>query len=92
LPVWLVMVVVSRDLFLVLGSVVLYFTGHDFVARPSFIGKTTTLFQLLVVAFSLVLKIYGITSELLPVLYWIAAGLTVASGIQYVARGTKIVS
>lgn len=92
LPVWLVMVVVSRDLILVLGSVVIYFTGHEFVARPSLTGKTTTVFQLLVVTLSLVLKIYGIQSPWMQYVYWVTAGLTVASGVQYIARGTKIVS
>ena len=92
LPVWLVMVVVSRDLILVLGSMVIYFTGHEFIARPSLIGKTTTVFQLLVVTLALALKIYGLQSQWMPYLYWATAGLTVASGIQYIARGTKIVS
>jgi cardiolipin synthase len=91
LPVWLVMVVISRDAILVLGSMVIYFTGHVFVAQPSLIGKTTTVLQLLTVTLSLLLKIYGIKTGLMPILYWTTAVFTVVSGIQYVARGTKIV-
>jgi cardiolipin synthase len=91
LPVWLVMVVVSRDVILVLGSIVIYYTGHEFKARPSVIGKATTFLQLLVVTLSLILKIYGIKSPLMDILSWTAAGFTIASGVQYIARGTRIV-
>lgn len=91
LPVWLVMIVVSRDVILVLGSVVIYYTGHEFQARPSIIGKATTFLQLLVVTLSLVFKIYSINTPWVQVLYWMTAGFTIASGIQYIARGTRIV-
>ena len=91
LPVWLVIIVVSRDIILVLGSVVIYFTGHEFKARPSLIGKATTVLQLLVVVLSLFLEYLGTKMMLMPVLMWTTAIFTVASGIQYVSRGTKIV-
>ena len=91
LPVWLVIIVVSRDIILVLGSVVIYFTGHEFKARPSLIGKATTVLQLLVVVLSLFLEYLGTKMMLMPVLMWTTAIFTIASGIQYVSRGTKIV-
>lgn len=91
LPVWLVIIVVSRDIILVLGSIAIYFTGHPFRAQPSIIGKATTLFQFIVVTLSLVLKNFGTEMGLMTILHWTTAGFTVASGIQYVMRGTKIV-
>jgi cardiolipin synthase len=92
LPVWLVIIVVSRDSILVLGSIVIYFIlGHDLKARPSIVGKTTTVLQLLVVTLSLVLKAFGKEMAGTQVLHWITAGFTLASGIQYVVRGTRIV-
>jgi cardiolipin synthase len=91
LPVWLVIIVVSRDVILVLGSLVIYFLGHDLKARPSFIGKATTVFQLLVVTLALVLKALGKEMAGTPVLHWTTAVFTMVSGIQYVVRGTRIV-
>jgi len=91
LPVWLVVIVVSRDIILVLGSIAIYFTGHQFKAQPSIIGKATTLLQLIVVTLSLVLKNYGTEMGMMTILHWTTAGFTLASGIQYVARGTKLV-
>jgi len=90
LPVWLVIIVVSRDVILLLGSIALYFTGHDFVAKPSFIGKATTLLQFVTVTLSLVLRNFGTEMGLMAILQWGTAGFTLFSGIQYVAQGTKI--
>lgn len=93
LPIWLVIVVVSRDIILVLGSLVMYFMEYEFKARPSLVGKATTVFQLLVVTFSLVAQAYGYRDEQgwMTLLQAATALLTIASGIQYVARGTKII-
>jgi cardiolipin synthase len=91
LPVWLVIIVVSRDIILVIGSIAIYFTGYQFTAKPSIIGKATTVMQFVVVTLSLVLKNFGTEMGLMTILHWLTAGFTLASGVQYVARGTKIV-
>ncbi len=94
LPVWLSIIVVSRDVILVLGSIILYVTGHNLKVSPSIVGKATTVLQLMVVAVTLVLINYsaqGIEHGALPVLQWTAALVTIASGIQYVLRGMKMV-
>ena len=89
LPVWLVIIVVSRDIILALGSMVIYLTGNSLVIKPSVLGKATTSLQFLAVTVTLVLVAYGKKSEYLNGLYWSAAGFTVASGTQYVLRGMR---
>ncbi|MDA8098605.1 MAG: CDP-alcohol phosphatidyltransferase family protein [Nitrospiraceae bacterium] len=91
-PVWLVITVVSRDVILTLGSMVIYFTGHDLKVKPSIIGKMTTFLQLLVVTLTLIHVAYGISSGYLHAVYWATAGMTIASGVQYVLRGMKIMA
>ncbi len=91
LPVWLVIIVVSRDVILALGSLVIYLMGHGITVHPSLIGKATTVLQLLVVALTLVLISYGTEMRFLSVLQWITATVTIGSGVQYVGRGMKIV-
>lgn len=91
LPVWLVIIVVSRDVILVLGSIVIYFLGHELKARPSIIGKATTVLQLLVVTLSLFLKAYGTVLTWMQALHLTMVVLTIASGVQYIARGITIV-
>jgi cardiolipin synthase len=91
LPVWLVIIVVSRDAILTMGSLIIYFTTRELRIQPSLIGKATTVLQLIVVSLSLVLMSYGRETRLMDFLEWATAGVTVASGSQYVLRGIKIV-
>lgn len=91
LPVWLVIIVVSRDIILALGSLVLSLLGHRLKIRPSPLGKATTVMQLLVIAITLVIVAYGIEMRIIDAAYWIATALTIASGMQYVVRGMRIV-
>jgi len=90
IPVWLVISVVSRDVILALGSLVITFTGHDLTIRPSIIGKLTTVLQFAVVSLTLVLIAYGMKHGYLGSLYWVTAAFTVVSGVQYVVRGMKL--
>ena len=92
IPAWLVIVVISRDAILVLGSLVIYFTGHNLTIRPSILGKVTTFCQLVVVTITLVLIAYGVKSVYQQGAYWVTAGVTVASGVQYVLRGMKLMA
>ncbi len=92
LPVWLVIIVVSRDVILILGSLILYFMTHSLKIEPSFAGKLTTVLQLVVVTLSLFLMGYGLEpGRDVSILQWITAGVTIASGVQYVLRGIKMV-
>ncbi len=90
LPVWLAIIVISRDVILVFGSIMVYFMQHNFTVQPSLIGKLTTVLQLLCVTLTLVQVDYGLELGFLYVLQWTTAAVTVASGVQYVSRGMKI--
>jgi len=91
LPVWLVIIVVSRDAILTMGGLIIYFTTRDLKIQPSIIGKATTVLQLIVVTLSLVLMSYGRETGIMAFLQWATAAVTVASGAQYVLRGIKMV-
>ncbi len=91
LPVWLVIIVVSRDAILTMGSLIIYFMTRTLRIQPSLIGKLTTVMQLIVVTLSLVLLNYGIEMGIMTILQWATAGVTIASGVQYVIRGIKMV-
>ncbi len=91
LPVWLAIIVVSRDAILVMGSLIIYVMTHTLKIQPSIIGKLTTVMQLLVVTLTLVLINYETGIRFMAFLYWTTAGVTIASGAQYVLRGIKMV-
>lgn len=90
LPVWLVIIVVSRDVILVMGSFILYLMGHKLQIRPSLIGKATTALQFSIVCLVMIMINYGGDWMVVSVLAWATAVFTVASGAQYVVRGLQI--
>ena len=86
MPVWLVLIIVSRDLIILLGIVLLNFMKIEIPIAPSLWGKFTTFFQMAVV---LCLLMDG---RIFPVLSIAAATLTLISGFGYFARGVKAIN
>lgn len=84
LPLWLVLVAISRDLVLVLGSCILYATSGRLGYPPSAMGKLTTVLQVLTVAAAM---IAGEGDTLLSLLIWGTAAMTILSGLDYTYRG-----
>ena len=84
LPAWFNLVVISRDVLLVSGAVVLFAIKGRWTVRPSRLGKWTTFMQMLVVPS--VLLALPITGPLVIV----AAIFTVLSAIAYVRMGIQV--
>jgi len=84
-PFWVVLIVLSRDVIIVLGSVVIYMVRQRIEIIPSKWGKYTTIAQMLSVI-SVLLQLQKISRFL----WWAAAGLTVISGLLYIKKGLKI--
>ena len=94
IPGWLAVLVISRDLFILLGISVLSIMSISVEIRPAFVSKVTTALQLITVLLSLsALCLPGGIREiwLLP-LYWVTAFFTIVSGLNYMARGMKIIN
>ncbi|MDV2495425.1 MAG: CDP-diacylglycerol--glycerol-3-phosphate 3-phosphatidyltransferase [bacterium] len=87
LPAWLAILVVSRDVIIVFGSLLLHlFTGRLRI-EPTLMGKATTTVQVLAVSFGLLANLTGWGGWVLLACVWATAVLTVLSGVQYVYRG-----
>ena len=83
IPAWFNLIVISRDVLLVAGAIVLFAIKGRWSVKPSWLGKWTTFAQMLVIP-SVLLA--------LPVkepLLMIAAALTVCSAIGYVRSGIQ---
>ena len=83
-PGWVTLIVISRDVIILLGAVVVYIVKQSIDVRPTRWGKLTTTFQMAAVI-SVLLQL-GFSF----VLWWTAVFFTVVSGIDYVMRGFKI--
>ncbi|WP_243366326.1 CDP-alcohol phosphatidyltransferase family protein [Fundidesulfovibrio soli] len=92
IPLWLAVLVVSRDVIILGGIALLTFWGRDMrqSIHPSLVSKLTTATQMALVltGFLVGMDVWGGAGKaLLLGLVWIAAALTVVSGGHYVAKG-----
>lgn len=88
LPLWFVILVVSRDLLIVLGFAVLHYLAGRFEVRPRFLGKACTASQM--AAVTLVLLQTPHAPELIyDIPVYIAALLTILSGLDYIRDGIR---
>jgi len=88
-PGWVAIVVLSRDLIIVAGTLLLHVTQTPIEVVPTALGKGTTLAQLTYLALALVLiYLQKDIRPLMPLLALMLA-LTVASGLHYVYRGIR---
>ena len=80
-PLWVVLIVISRDVIIILGAVVVYVVKQNINIIPTYWGKFTTAFQMLAVV-SVLLKLRASA-----VFWWLAVIFTVISGAVYINRG-----
>jgi len=94
---WVVVAVVGKDLWMVLGFVVIYLVTDRFKVQPTRVGKTCTLLQLLMVGFVLIapdlnLAMDGLGSWIARVFGWAVVLTSVLSVISYTRLGLKFVA
>jgi cardiolipin synthase len=91
LPFWITALVLSRDIILVVGALIVHMAGARIYPRPTWAGKAATLFQVLTVLAGLAgryVPLPGATRMLL----WATALFTVASGLQYLVQGLRFLN
>jgi cardiolipin synthase len=92
LPRWFTIIVVSRDVFLIGGSMILYMFLGKLGTPPSWLGKFTTGFQLATVLLAMVDNFLPVVKPVILPLVVVTLGVTVASGLDYVYRGARLLS
>ena len=86
LPFWITAVVLSRDLCLVIGALLIHMTGARVYPRPTWAGKAATFFQVPTVLAALLSRYFD-SPLFLKFMIWPAAVFTIGSGLQYMAQG-----
>ncbi len=86
LPLWVLLIVVSREAIILIGSGIILTTHQEFRIKPTWWGKLTTFFQMMTVI-SIILEWKQ---------SWIAWGIasvfTIISGVDYARRGINILN
>jgi cardiolipin synthase len=88
-PSWVVILVVSRDVMLLLGTAVAHVTNTPIDITPTFLGKGTTLLQLMYLLLVVLLTWRGLGLGMLAPLLLLMVGFTLASGLHYLYRGYR---
>jgi cardiolipin synthase len=91
IPAWLAVLIISRDVIILLGVLVLYITHYPVTIHPSVLSKATTCMQVATV-FIVLSRGYIAIQFLNPYALWLAGLLTIASGLQYIRIGLIILS
>lgn len=82
-PLWVTLIVISRDVIILLGTVLIYMLKQTIDVFPTRWGKLTTTFQM-----SAVIAVF-LKLDFSYMFWWLAVFFTLISGIDYVGRGFK---
>jgi CDP-diacylglycerol--glycerol-3-phosphate 3-phosphatidyltransferase len=95
LPTTVVVLIIGKDLFLLIGFVIIYFITSRFFIAPALIGKIATVLQLSMVAGILLAPEF---SAFLPgwiwflrLLWWSAAGAAILATLIYIRNGSRYI-
>lgn len=91
IPVWVAILAISRDLVISFYAFASVDRLSENTFQPSFLGKLSTAAQLVAVALGLLFNALGPRPWMIrfnPAMYYVVAGLVLASGIHYFLRAS----
>jgi cardiolipin synthase len=92
IPSWLVVIVITRDVIILVGLLVMILTNYHFEIKPSFLSKTTTTFQIVTILFVLFTIYFPTFKQLSMIAIYGTAIITILSGSQYIYIGARILN
>jgi cardiolipin synthase len=92
LPSWLTVIVVTRDVIILSGILVMVLINHRPSIRPSLLSKMTTAFQISTILLVLLAGYYPISHPLSTIAIYGTSLFTVLSGAHYIYVGTRILN
>ncbi len=90
LPKWITIVVISKEIIVITGTIIVYFVTNKLVIEPSFLGKCSSACQFFLIGLVLLLLNMENTVRVPNLLLIIVAVLTAVAGINYVNKGFKV--
>lgn len=92
IPIWLTILVISRDVGIVLTVAIVSLALGPRTFKPSRLGKAATAFFIATCVIVMYFNYLGTTSPVVEASIWISLAVTLASGIDYVFRVAKIIN
>ncbi len=91
IPEWLSAIVISRDVLILLGVLILFLNSIKFEIRPSLISKMTTCFQIATVLFALLSERFIFFRDTGEYIHLVTAFFTIASGLHYMGYWFRLI-
>lgn len=92
-PFWVTASVISRDIFIVVGSVAINMVTGFRRFRPSWLGKVNTVVQILAIITILIAAHFpAISGYVLPTVYMLVTGLAFLSGVHYIFFASRLLN
>jgi len=92
IPLWLTILVISRDVGIVLTVAIVNLAVGPRTFRPSPLGKTATALFIIACVVVMLFNYLGYQSRWVDVAIWASFVITIASGVDYVWRIAKIIN
>lgn len=91
LPIYLTVVTISRDVFIVIVALLVHLTSGLGRFSPTMLGKLTTATQLVTIGTVLLLNWMAVEAPVLVgILVWLTLALTLSSGLHYIYYAARI--
>jgi cardiolipin synthase len=90
IPAWLTIIVISRDIIVVTGFVLLFFITRSLKVEPLLLGKASIATQFILLCYVLLNVNFGFLPNLKSVLVPATALISVCSGLQYISRELRV--
>ncbi len=90
IPNWLSIIVVSRDIIIILGVAILCILNKKLIISPTYIGKITTMLQMLTILVALINILSFKLNIVLWFFIWGSTFFTILSGLDYIIITIKI--
>ena len=85
IPIWYVLLVVSRDVLLTIGAVIIHMVKGHMEVKPRVTGKIATVFQMALICWVL----FAGPPKIFTWILWTAAAFTMLSLSQYIVDGVR---
>lgn len=92
LPSWLSVIVITRDVIILIGFIILVLMNHRPKIQPSIASKITTDFQIATVLVTLLKEYYKVFNNLSNFIIYGTIFFTIISGFHYIYIGTKLLN
>jgi cardiolipin synthase len=92
LPRWLAVIVITRDVIILLGLLVMILNNYHVTIHPSLISKITTFLQISTVLLVLLMDYGPFFKHLSTLIIYGTTFFTILSGAHYIYVGTRIIN